>query len=63
MEKENVVCPRGRMLFSHEKEGNSAFVTTGMDLESIMLSKKKSDKDKYCMTSLICRILKKALNS
>ena len=58
-----MVCTRGRMLFSYEKEGNSAFVTTGMDLESIMLGKKKSDKDKYCMTSLICRIFKKALNS
>lgn len=39
-----------RILFSHEKEGNPAIVTTWMDLESIMLSEiSKKEKDKYCM--------------
>ena len=33
------------------------FVRTWMDLEGIMLSQK--DKDKYCMISLTCGILKK----
>ena len=32
------------------------FVTTWMDLEGIMLSEIKSDRDKYCTVSLICRI-------
>ena len=31
------------------------FATTGMDLEGIMLSE-MSDKDKFCMISLICGI-------
>ena len=31
-------------------------VTTWMDLEGIMLSEIKSDRDKYCTVSLICRI-------
>ena len=33
------------------------FVTTGMDLERIMLSEiSQTEKDKYCMISLICGI-------
>ena len=33
------------------------FVTTWMDLEGIMLSKiSQTEKDKYCMISLICGI-------
>ena len=34
-------------------------VTTGMDLEGIMLNEIiKTEKDKYCMISLICGIKK-----
>ena len=33
------------------------FAATGMDLEDIMLSEiSQTEKDKYCMTSLICEI-------
>ena len=36
------------------------FTTTWMDLESIMLSEiSQTEKDKYCMVSLICGIWKK----
>ena len=35
------------------------FAATWMDLEIITLSEVKSEKDKYHMISLICRILKK----
>ena len=41
------------VLFSHEKEGNSA-ICDNMDLEGIILSEiSQTDKDKYCMISLI----------
>ena len=30
-----------------------------IDLEGVMKNEKKSDKDKYCMISLTCGILKK----
>ena len=43
------------ILLSHKKEGNPTFVTTWIDLESIMLSEiSQSEKDKYHMISLIC---------
>ena len=53
------------MWYIHAEEYYSAtkkdeilpFVTTQMDLENILLSE-MSEKDKYCMISLICRILK-----
>ena len=32
------------------------FAVTWMDLEGIMLKWSKSDKEKYCMISLICGI-------
>ena len=32
------------------------FLTIWMNLENIMLSEIKSDRDKYCMISLICGI-------
>ena len=38
------------------------FVTTWMDLEDIMLSEHKSEKNKHCMISLICGILKEQTN-
>ena len=41
-----------------------AFVTTWMDLESIMLSNiSQTGKGKYQMISFICRILKKTKNT
>lgn len=36
MNKENVVYKYNGILLSHKNEGNPAFVTTWMDLESIM---------------------------
>ena len=46
-----------------KKEGNLPFATTWMKLEGILLSE-ISQKDKYCMVSLIHAILKiKKLNS
>ena len=40
------------------------FVTTWMNLEHIMLSEiSQTQKDKYCMISLICGILKSQLNT
>ena len=42
---------------SIEKNVVLPFAAVWMDLENIMLSE-MSDKDKYCMTSLICRIWK-----
>lgn len=36
------------------------FVTTGRDLESIMLREvRQTEKDRYCVISLTCRIFKK----
>ena len=40
---------------SIEKNAILPFAAIWMDLENIMLSE-MSDKDKYCMTSLLCRI-------
>lgn len=43
------------MLFTHEKEGTSASLAEWMDLENLMLSRtSETEKDKYCMLSLIC---------
>ena len=39
------------------------FVPTWMDLEGIMLSEIiQMEKDKYCMITLICRVLKNTTN-
>ena len=47
------------MLFYYKKEEIPSFATTQMDLEGIMLSEiSQLDKDEYCMSSLICEILK-----
>lgn len=45
-----------RILLSPEKEWDFAIVATWMDLEGIVLSEIKSEKDKYYMLSLTCRI-------
>ena len=42
------------ILISHEKNEILSFATTWVDLEVIIL--KKSEKDKFDMASLICRI-------
>ena len=45
------------ILFSHEKEGNFTICYNMMDLEGIMLIEiSQTEKDKYCMVSLICEI-------
>ena len=51
------VCVQNRILLSLKRKNKILpFTTTWMDLEGIMFSEIKSDKDKYCMLSLICRI-------
>ena len=60
MDKEVVVYIYNGILFSHEKEEILPFVTMWMDLEGLMLSEiSQREKDKYCMISLICGIIKK----
>ena len=45
------------MLLSHKKNEILPFVITWMDLEGIMLSEvRQTEKDKYCIFSLIFRI-------
>ena len=59
MDKENVVYIYNGVLFSSaiKKEEILSFVTTWRDLEGIMLNEiSLTDKDKYCMISLICGI-------
>ena len=50
------------MLFRHKKE-ILPFATTWMDLKDIMLNEiSQREKDKYCMISLTCGILKRKKN-
>ena len=44
------------ILLSHKKNEILPFATTKMPLDNIMLSEIKSEKDKYCMLSSLCRI-------
>ena len=45
------------ILFSHKNNGILSFVTMWMDLEGIMLREiSQTEKDKYCMISLVCGI-------
>ena len=44
-----------RNAIHHQKEGNPAFATTQIDREHDA----NSEKDKCCMISLLCEILKK----
>ena len=45
------------ILLSHIEDNSLPFATTWMDLDSIMLSEiNQTEKDKYCMLSLICGI-------
>ena len=58
MVKEKVVYIYNGILLSRKKEFEILlFVPTWMHLEGIMLNKiNKTEKDKYCMLSLICEI-------
>ena len=55
------MCVRVLLCFcSHKKKGNPIICEIRMDLEDIMPSEvSQMGKGKYCMISLICRILKK----
>ena len=48
---------------ARKENENLPFATTWMDLEGIMLSEvSQTEKDKYCVISLTCRILKSTGN-
>jgi len=50
------------LIYSCVKKKIQLFVTTRIELESIMLNEiSQSEKDKYCMFLLTCRILKAEL--
>ena len=55
--KSTVTCLHDGILLGHKKEGILPFMTTWMDLESIMLIEvSQSEKDKYCVITLTRRI-------
>ena len=57
MDKEDVVYIYNRILLNHKKNEILTFATTWMDLECIILSEiSQTERDKYCMISLICGI-------
>ena len=58
MDKEDVVYLYNRALLSQEKKNEILpFATTWMDLEGIVLNEiSQTEKDKYCLISLICGI-------
>jgi len=56
MEKEDVVHIYNGILFSHKKNEIMPFAATWLQLEIIILSEVKSEKDKYHMLLLICEI-------
>ena len=47
------------ILFSHDKKENCAICDNTVELEDIILSEKKTERDKCYMVSLISGILKK----
>lgn len=48
------------LLLSHRKEWNSAFATTWMDVECIVFSEiSQTEKDNYCMSSLMWKVRNK----
>ena len=62
MDKDDVEHIASGILLNHKEEWNPAIMIKWKDLESIMLSRNKSQKDKYHMISLICEIKKKQTN-
>lgn len=57
MGKEDVVFIYNEILFSHEEEGNPAICKNMDRLESTVLNEiSQTEKDKYCMASLIWAI-------
>ena len=54
MDKEDVVHTYNGILLSHKKNEIVSFAATWMDLEIVILSEVKSEKNKYHMISLIC---------
>jgi hypothetical protein len=60
MDQENVVYIHNEILLSHKKEWNPSSAAKWMDLEDIMWCEaKQTQKDKYCLFSLLCGNLKK----
>ena len=51
--EKDVVHIHNGILLSHKKNELMPLAATWMDLEMIVLSEVKSEKDKYCMISLI----------
>ena len=56
MDKEDVVHIHNGTLFIHKKNEIMPFAATWLQLEIILLSEVKSEKDKYHMLLLICEI-------
>ena len=57
MDKDEVVCIYNGILLGHKKKESLPLVATWMDLEDFMLGEKsQTEKNKYCMISLICGI-------
>ena len=57
MDKEVVEYRYNGILFLYKKEEILTFATTWMELKGIMLNEiSQTEKDKYCMISLICEM-------
>ena len=54
MDKEDVVFMHNGIFLSHKKHEIMPFAATRMDLEIIILSELKAEKDKYHVISLMC---------
>lgn len=59
MDKKDVVRIHNGILFNSHEKGEHPSICDIMDLEHIFLNEiSQTEKDKYCMISLICEILK-----